>query len=348
MRGTAENRAGAVFHQNEIGDIDRQGLAVDERVAHAQPGIEPDFFRLLDGGFRRAETAAFVDKGGQRLIALSQFAGQGMFGRDCAETGAEDRIRPGGVDFQPVRGDFRGLPVHLERDAQPFRPADPVRLHQADFFWPAVQRAERVEQFLGVIGDPEEPLRQPALFDRRARPPAAPVDHLFVGQNRLVDRVPVDPAFALVDQPGGDEIEKHFLFVAVIIGVAGGDFTGPVNRQAHHLELAPHGVDIGVGPFGGMDFLFHRRVFRRHAKRVPAHRVQHVEAARALVARDHVAHRVVADVAHVNPARRIGKHFQHVIFRPAGRFLGGETLTVFPGGLPPCLGVFECVAGGCI
>ena len=36
--------------------------------------------------------------------------------------------------------------------------------------------------------------RKRTLFDGRARAPAAPVDHLFVREDRLVDRIPVDEA----------------------------------------------------------------------------------------------------------------------------------------------------------
>ena len=106
-----------------------------------------------------------------------------------------------------------------------------------------------------------------------------------------------------MDQSLLDEGQEHFLFMTVIVWMAGRDLAGPVDRQPHHFELAPHGVDIGVGPLGGMDLLFHRRVFRRHAERIPAHRVEHVEAAGTFIARDHVPHRVVADMPHVNPPR---------------------------------------------
>ena len=37
-------------------------------------------------------------------------------------------------------------------------------------------RIQRIQEVLRVVGDFEEPLRQPALFDRRARPPAFAVD----------------------------------------------------------------------------------------------------------------------------------------------------------------------------
>ena len=149
-----------------------------------------------------------------------------------------------------------------------------------------------------------------------------------------------------MDQPGLDEIQEHLLFMAVIIRMAGCDLARPVDRQPHQFQLAAHGVDIGVGPFGGMDFLFHRGVFRRHAEGIPTHRVQHIEAAGAFIARDHVAHCVVPNMPHVDPPRRIGKHFEHVIFRQFRVFFCGETADIFPSGLPARFCFLEGVSCG--
>ena len=75
--------------------------------------------------------------------------------------------------------------------------------------------------------------------------------------------------------------------------------------------------------------------------------MQHVEALRALVARDHVAHRVVAHMAHMDAARRIGKHLEHVVFRPrADRSRARETAALVPEALPLGFGFPEIVAGG--
>ncbi len=95
-----------------------------------------------------------------------------------------------------------------------------------------------------------------------------------------------------------------------------------------------------------MGGVLHRGVFRRHAERVPAHRVQHVEAARALVARHHVAHRVVAHMAHMDAPRRIREHFEHVIFRPRIVVARGEDRLVGPDFLPFLLGFADVVAFG--
>src|SRR3546814_12977086 len=54
----------------------------------------------------------------------------------------------------------------------------------------------------------------------------------------------------------------------VIIGVAGRQFAAPVDREPESFELPAHRVDIGARPAVRVDALFHRGIFRRHAKGV--------------------------------------------------------------------------------
>ena len=88
-----------------------------------------------------------------------------------------------------------------------------------------------------------------------------------------------------------------------------------------------------------MDLAVDGGVFGRHAEGIPAHRVQHGVAHGALEARDHVAHRVVAHVPHVDAPRRIGEHLEHVVFRPRVVVLGGEDAALGPDFLPAGLGL---------
>ena len=274
-----------------------------------------------------------------------------VVGRDRHELGAEQRVRPRRVNLQLARARLvRQGPARSGIDGEAHQhalgPADPVALHQAHLVGPAVEPVEPGEQFVGIVADLEEPLRQFALFDDGAGAPAAPVDHLLVGEHGVVDRVPIDLRLLARDQAGGEEVEKQLLLMAVIGGVAGGDLARPVERQAHRLELRAHRVDVGVGPLGGMGGVLHRGVLGRHAERVPAHRVQHVEAARALVARHHVAHRVVAHMAHMDAPRGVREHLEHVILRPRIVVARGEYRPVGPDLLPLLLGFADVVAFG--
>ncbi len=101
----------------------------------------------------------------------------------------------------------------------------------------------------------------------------------------------------------------------VVARIAGRELARPVERQAHRLQLALHRVDVGIGPVARIDLVVARGVLRRQAEGVPAHRMQHVAAVGAPEARHHVAHRVVAHVAHMDAPRRIGEHLEHVVFR---------------------------------
>src|ERR1044071_9046043 len=85
-------------------------------------------------------------------------------------------------------------------------------------------------------------------------------------------------------------------------------------------------------------------ILRRQSERIPSHRMKHIEAAHALVARYHIADRVVSYVAHVDAARRIWKHLQDVIFRLARICMQAKRLLRFPESLPLSLYGFRLIA----
>src|SRR5690606_26099271 len=88
-----------------------------------------------------------------------------------------------------------------------------------------------------------------------------------------------------------------------------------------------------------MDALFHRRVLRRHAERIPAHRVQHFVPGHPLVAGQHVAHRIVAHVADVDAPRWIGEHLEDVALRLIAGAVRFEAARFVPCTLPSPVGV---------
>ena len=114
--------------------------------------------------------------------------------------------------------------------------------------------------------------------------------------------------------------------MAVIFGIAGRQLAAPVEREAEPLQLRLHVGDVGAGPAAGMDALLHRRVLRGHAEGVPAHRMEHFITLHPLVAREHVAHRVVAHVADMDAPRGIGEHLEHIASRLGRGVVGAEAL----------------------
>ena len=73
-----------------------------------------------------------------------------------------------------------------------------------------------------------------------------------------------------------------------------------------------------------------RGVFGGQSESIPAHGVQHVEAAHPLIARERVADRIVADVADVERAAGVGQHLQDVEFRLGGVLFGLVEIGVLP------------------
>ena len=223
-----------------------------------------------------------------------------MIGADRGEACAHQRIGAGGINLQPLKP--RRRTNRFKPELQTARFANPVGLHDPHFFGPVGQPVQRVQQLLRVIRNLEEPLRQLTPFNRSARPPALAVDHLLIGQNRHIDRVPVHHRILAIDQPRLHHVDEHGLLLAVILGVAGRKFARPVDRQAKRAHLPAHVGDVGIGPILGVAAAFHRGILGGHAERIPAHRVQHRKPLRCLIARNHIAHGIVAHMPHMDAA----------------------------------------------
>ena len=333
MRRAAKNRPGAIIHQDEVGDVDRQLPIRVQRMLHPNAGVEAHLLCRLNRLGTGPAPAAIGHKGRNRRVRL-QRPGQRMIGRNGSKRRAQQRVGPRGIDFQPVEPVWR---AHgLKPKLQPARLANPVGLHHADLFRPVPEPVQRLQQLGRVVGNAEEPLRQLAPFHQGARPPAAPVNHLLIRQHRHVDGVPVHHGRLAVHQPRRQHVQKHRLLLAIVFRVAGGKLAAPVNRQAQGLHLRAHVGDVAIGPVLGVPAPFHCGIFGRHAEGIPAHRVQHAESAGGFVPRDHVAHGVIAHMAHVDAPRRIGEHLQHIILR-AGIADGGKDVGPVPRVLPAAL-----------
>ena len=233
-----------------------------------------------------------------------------MIGGDSNEARTEDRVRPGREHLDRVKIGHRIY--EPEAKLEPTALADPILLHQPDLLRPIVQAFQPVQQIVGKIGDLQEPLGKLPPLDLCSRAPPRAVDHLFIGKDRHVDGVPIDLALLPIDQSVVEQIEEERLLVPVVARVAGCELAIPVEREPDALELLAHRPDIGPRPFTRMDLALYGRILRRHSKGIPAHGMKHLVPLHPPVAGDHVAHRVIAHVAHVDAPRGIGEHLQHI------------------------------------
>ena len=270
-----------------------------------------------------------------------------MLGRQDHERRPEQRVRARGVD--PDR--LPGHAIDREVDLGPHAPADPVRLHDPHLLRPLVELRQVVQQTVRVVGDLQKPLLEVALFDLDVGvAPAPPVDHLLVGEHRLVDRAPVDRSHRAIRQAALQHQQEQPLRPPVVIGLAGGDLAVPVVEDAHQLQLALALGDVVARPLRGMQSApaLHRRVLGRQAERVPAEGMQDLESLHPLHPRQHVAHDVVARMPDRQVTRWVRVHDEVVELRLRRAVGRRQDAAVGPGLLPlrlDLLGYVDATAG---
>ena len=287
-------------------------------MADLEPGIEPAFLGLAERFLGARLLTAGASEFSQARNAVLDVAGQRMVGGKGDEAGSENGVMPGGEDLDraPFRCEVAGRERKIE--PKPFTPTNPVALHDPDAFGPPLQALAGLQQFLGKLGNAEEPLCHLAALDQRVRAPSPAVDHLFVRQDRLIDRIPVDDRAAAVHAARFQKVKKQRLLCAVILDVAGGEFAAPVQGEAHAAQLLPHGGDVVAGPAPGMDSTVPGGVLGRKSERVPSHRVEDAETRRPLVTGKHVPKGVIAHMPDMDPSGRIRKHLEHIVLLAGG------------------------------
>jgi hypothetical protein len=341
MRRHRHHRTGAVVGHHEIGSVERYPLAID-RVDDVGAGEDALLLGRVAGALVRADRTDLGLEGLDRgpVAGGNDLVQRGVLGRDGEEGHPEHRIRAGGEHRQlQVR-----MPLDGEIDLGADGLADPVALLDEHGVRPARQLIGVLEQFLGVRGDAHVPLRQFLLDHRRTGAPALAVDHLFVGEHGVEAGRPVHQRGFAVDQALLDQIEEDVLLARGIAGIRAGELARPGVAEAHALELTAHVGDVLVGPFLGVGAALDRRLLGRQAEGVPAHRMQDVETAHALVTRHRVTDGVVAHVPHVQLARGVGEHLEHVVALLTRQVVAH---LVGLGGLPPGL-PFRFDGGGVI
>ena len=93
-----------------------------------------------------------------------------------------------------------------------------------------------------------------------------------------------------------------------------GDFPAPIVADAKTLQLFAHLIDIVFRPITRIYAFLYRGLFGRLPKRIPANRMQNIVALQTFIPRQCVADRIVANMPHVKPSRRIRQHFKRVKF----------------------------------
>ena len=202
MCGDGHDGTVTIAHEDIIADPDFNEL-VCQRVTDEKTGGHPFLFHGGHVGFDDAAFFAFFDEFGQFRIVFRGETCQFMFRGDGAESDALDSVCAGGKYPEFAIADkltVGVVDIMQKREPDTFGFADPVDLHGAHPFRPARQLVcDVIQQFFGIVRDAGVIHRDFTFFDQGTGAPAAAIDNLFVGQNSLIDRIPVHGSRFLVN-----------------------------------------------------------------------------------------------------------------------------------------------------
>ena len=161
------------------------------------------------------------------LFGCSQLAGQSRFRRQNDIGKSHQGIDSGGKDGNHLVRIF-----HLKGNLCTGASADPVFLDALGSFRP-IQLIVTAEQFFSIISDFEEPLAHASLFNHAFAAFADTAGGLFIRQNGITFRTPVDQCLFFIRQTVLIELDEEPLCPLVIGGVTGSDFMFPVIGTAN-------------------------------------------------------------------------------------------------------------------
>ena len=340
--GNGHDGARAVVGHDVVGNPHGDLLAVD-RIHHvaARKGA-----MLLEGALGTLDgrdMLGVLDDLNDRFLvlrALDELVQTSILGSQDKEGDAKERVGAGGEDGDLALVALDRLAILVAQgkvDLSALGAADPVGLHLLDALGPAGELLQIVEQLLGVLGNLEVPLLKVALLGLGAAAPALALGDLLVSQNGLTGGAPVDRVLLAVDQTLFPHLLKDPLAPAVVVGAAGLDHAIQIVGEAHALHRGERLVHVLIRPGGSLRVVLDGGILGGQAKGIEADGVQHVVAAHAGLTGHGIADSVVARVAHMQVARRIREHLEHVLLGLAGVGVDGKEVGVLPSLHPPGL-----------
>src|SRR5262249_38260205 len=144
--------------------------------------------------------------------------------------------------------------------------------------------------------------------------------------------------------PGVEQLQEDPLGPLEVIGISRIDLTVPVVTEAEHLNLPAEVVDVLLCIHARMNAGLDRVLLRWQAERVPAHRVQDIEATAPAITAQDIGGGVALGMTDVQtgPAG-IGEHVEDVALGPIRRIGRAKGLVLQPEALPAWFDILRMV-----
>ena len=181
------------------------------------------------------------------------------------------------------------------------------------YFLTPRQVLEPGEEPTGIVGDLQEPLCEPFLFDLGAATLATTINHLLIRKYGLVFGAPLHGCELPLGEAVLEKLREEPLRPLVILRLAGDGLFAPVKRRAHRRELFAHARHIRIRPCSRIFAVLHRRVLGGQSERVEPDREEHILAAQTEQARIDVSDREGVPVANMEIARRVRELYEQIV-----------------------------------
>ena len=202
----------------------------------------------------------------------------------------------------------------MKSNLSAFAFANPVSLRNFDFVWP-IHLWQLGKQLLGISSNPEEPLFHRLLDNDRVAAPAFAVNHLLVGENRLILWTPPLQRFFLIGQILFKQLSKYPLRPFVVFWVASINLARPIDTSTDTAQLFFEIRNIVSGSFSRFAASFDSVILGRQAKAIPANRIHYVITERSAKTRHRIDNGMLHKVAGMHTCTAwIREHARHIVF----------------------------------
>ena len=331
MAGYRHDGAGAVAHQNIIGNKDGDLFAIDgidsRHALQPHAGLIFGHFGALKIGLAGGDLLILPDSIhiGDAVRPLFDVR---VFRRHNHVGSAKEGIGTGGIDEQLIAAG--GIKFNLGAGGA----ADPVDLGGLNTLQ-IVDIGEVINEALGVGGNLQHPLALYLVDDLAAAALAHTVDHLLIGQHALAAGAPVDGHLLFVGQAFFEKLEEDPLGPLVVAGIGGIDLPVPIEGEAEALELGLKVCHILRGDDLRVDVVFDGEIFGGQAKGIPAHGVQHIIALHPALSGYDIQRGIGTRMADMQSLTgRIRELHQRIVFGLGVVIFGMEYMGFFPLFLP--------------
>ncbi|CCY20904.1 uncharacterized protein BN782_00673 [Eubacterium sp. CAG:786] len=331
VRGYCHDGAGAVGHQNIVGNEDRYFLAVNgiyrADALQLYAGLVLVHLGAVEVGLARCGCLVFADSV-HILQLVSPLLNDGVLRGDYHISRAEQRVGACGVYRQHVAG--CGGEIHLGAGGAAY----PVLLSGL-YLLEVINAVQVVDEPLSVLGYLEHPLALHLVDYLAAAALADAVNDFLVSQYDLAGGAPVHIHFLLVCKAGLEQLEEYPLRPLEVIGVGGVYLPVPVKGKTQGLKLCLEARNVVLCYDSGVYLVLDGEVLSGQTECVPAHREQHIVALQPALSGYDIHSGVGAGVSDVESLTGgVGELYQRVELRPGIVVFSVERLVFVPVFLP--------------